>query len=726
MDVEQIKQWIADGEIDAVESAWLEAIEQAAPLAAMRETLEALTAAGHSEAAETLGEVLLSDAADRRPAAEALDIGRVILPLLRGGRELRQIAAAAYRQVHGQAEHFDGLLRASGLEGGQPLRRAVQTLEVCLSVRPGTYVASRYDDRVFRVAQFEPVLGCFELTAAGGETTELEPNVLADEFAPIEEGDFRVLAQFGTGDLGELLESNPGAALVGICLSRGGRIDAQALKHLLVDRYMEAGKWSKWWSRARTAAKRSELLSVEGRSPAVIRYYPHGRSLEDELAGAVDKARTPLDYLAVLQQYVREGKQRKTEPAGEFVAPLMQTLAEQAASFRQRRPAEALAASLGIEVMVRLGLPAPQAAYPTAAEALASIDRPAEAVAQLTEASLWPVALDALAARGDAGEQFARLLLLAPAGWLDEVAKRLRAAGRGETLAHAVADAMLNPTANPQLCLWLWQGPAEPVEEGPGALEILSRLLKMAEELGRDPDVDRHVRRTTFQQIRSALASRECGRFAAAVKEMNEGVARTIKRRIERSEALTETSRDTLLAVLREAHYKLFLKEKVAPWADESVLWTTEKSLYRREAELKEVLEVKMPANSRAIGLAAEHGDLSDNSDWQAAIEERRRLQARAAAMKDELARARMLQPEDVPADSVGVGSRVVLKRIADGGEVEMTFLGPLDSDAERRIYSYQTPLAQAVMGKTPGQTVTLKLDGVEGDYTIERLGSAL
>ena len=72
MDVEQVREWIADGDTDAIESAWMEALEAGAPSAAMQQTLEALMEAEESETAATLGWILLSESAESRPPAEAL------------------------------------------------------------------------------------------------------------------------------------------------------------------------------------------------------------------------------------------------------------------------------------------------------------------------------------------------------------------------------------------------------------------------------------------------------------------------------------------------------------------------------------------------------------------------------------------------------------------------------------------------------------------------------
>ena len=207
---------------------------------------------------------------------------------------------------------------------------------------------------------------------------------------------------------------------------------------------------------------------------------------------------------------------------------------------------------------------------------------------------------------------------------------------------------------------------------------------------------------------------------------MDEGIAATIKRRLERASGLGQAVPADMLGLLREDFYGLFATERVAPWANENVLYVTEASLRRREGELTELTDVKMLANSRAIAAAAAHGDLSENSEWKFAIEEQRRLQAQAAKMRAEFAMARTIDPHDVPQDTVGIGSRVLLKRLSDGREVQMSFLGPWDIDIDNHVYSYKSQIAQNLMGKGVGETVSLKLDDIDGECRVERLGSAL
>ena len=252
-------------------------------------------------------------------------------------------------------------------------------------------------------------------------------------------------------------------------------------------------------------------------------------------------------------------------------------------------------------------------------------------------------------------------------------------------------------------------------------MELLGRLLAAMEELHRNWDFEHQHRRETCQQVRNALIASNRKAFRAAVDEMDDETAAVFKRRLERSAGLTDTSRDKLMAVLREEYYSLFVEVRVEPWLDKTILWITRESVARLEADIKEMVEIILPANSNAIGEAAEKGDLSENAEWQFAIEEQRRLHGQLAQMQDDMTLGRILEPQDIATDSVGVGARVTLRK-SDGAQVDATFLGPYESDVSKRIYNYRTPLAQSLMGKNAGETVIVKLDGTESEYTIERI----
>jgi len=722
MDLRKIQQLTESNDVDALEIEWMEAIEAGESTDEMCEALKSIVEAKQPDIAVMLASMLLADATEKQTPQEALDIARRLLPTLPGNTELREAAAKLYKEVYSEADHFDTFLDESGLEANQAPRRAIRTLDTCLAIKPGTPLAGRYEHTVLRVDSFNELTGCFELTEPNGRQTSLEPKPLADNYEPVEETDFRAMRAFKPDELTEMVTSDPTAVMIGVCRMNGGQIESLELRDSIAPRYIPQNKWSNWWTRAKTAIKRSPYLTLEGRNPTFVIYHPEGHSLEQELSGEVEAARIPLELLNVLKQYVRELKQRKLQIDPKFVSPILDTLASQADSFRKRRPADALTASLAVGVAESLGLGSPEKAYPSPADLLGEARAPAKAVLALTDPSLRNIAIDALSERSDAPDQLAALLTLLSANELDLVSAKLADADRYEVVEQAVEKAMSDPVGNPQICIWLWQGPKKKPSSTLDLLELFSRLLKIMQEMHRDPELDRTLRRETCGQIRSALTAGGCRTFRKTIAKLDDGVAATVKRRIEVNHGLSEASRETLLGVVREEFYGLFIQAKVASWLDESVIWTTKDSIERLEAELKELVDVARPANSKAIGEAAALGDLSENAEWQYAVEEQRRLDGKIAQMQGDLMRARPLGPGDVPEDSVGIGSKITVRRTSDQQELELTILGPWESDVELNVFSYRTPLALELLGKAIGETATLKLGGSAQDYAIVRL----
>lgn len=721
MKADNMMAMVAGGQGKALENAWVRAVENDMPIEELDRVLQALIKAGNAELADTFAWEMLSDRQERLEGQALLKTARVAALAAPDNEDVRKQAADVYRKIHGSHPHFDAMLEASGLLGGQSTRRAVRTLDTCLTAGEGSYLANRFDHVVLRVERFDSAMGEFEVTDSLGRTEAIEPKKLADEFDLVDDDDFRVLHSLRRDVLEKMLEDDLPGVLIAACKANGGEIDANALKKLLVPDHIDKTKWSSWWSRARTAAKRCEQVSLSSDRPVVLSYHPDGRTLEDELGPAVGKAHTPYELLSLARQYVREAQARQEQIDPAFAQKLSDRLADQALRFLRGHPDEALAAALGLKEFAELGLPAPSSEAPTAEGLLSQMRNPAEVIAQVTDPALWPNAVEALARREDASKQFAELFRLAPAEQLDALALRLEA----DALADAVNEAMLDPRNHAEVILWLWKEPANPPACTPPGIELLSKLFAILTELEREFEGDRGEQKQVRQRVRNALSAANCARFRGIIEQTDEGVVSTVLNTLRRSHGISKVQRLELIAIIREHHYGLFLEKKVAPWDNENVLWTTREALDRREKELKELVEIKMLENAKAIAAAAEHGDLSENSEWKFAMEERDLLRAQAAKRQEELAKARVIEPAHVPTNTVGIGSRVTLRRVDTDETITASLLGPWDSDLSQSIYNYKTPMALAMMGKTIGDEVVLKLSGEDATYRIEALGSA-
>lgn len=153
----------------------------------------------------------------------------------------------------------------------------------------------------------------------------------------------------------------------------------------------------------------------------------------------------------------------------------------------------------------------------------------------------------------------------------------------------------------------------------------------------------------------------------------------------------------------------------------EERLLVSRESLERRSLELQEIIQKRIPENSRAIGTAREHGDLRENSEFKMAKQDQQMLFARRAQLEGEIARAQVTDFATATPDQVGVGSVVKVKD-AGGKELTYTILGAWDGDPDNHIISYKTPLGAALLTHRVGDTVTTRIDDSETTVTVKEI----
>ena len=215
-----------------------------------------------------------------------------------------------------------------------------------------------------------------------------------------------------------------------------------------------------------------------------------------------------------------------------------------------------------------------------------------------------------------------------------------------------------------------------------------------------------------FSAVRARLKDLfEKGGLAVRIvmREENEEQARKLVETLDRYGALEEYRRDILK---HAAHMKYpTLREP-----QQEPVYATAESLEKKRAELHHLKNVEIPANSKALQAAREMGDLRENFEYKAARQRAEYLSARVGELASEISRVRVLDPAQIDASVVRVGTKVELSN----GDVrrEVTILGPWESDPERGVYSNQSEVATKLMGHTTGDIVTF----MGNDYQIESI----
>ncbi len=236
-------------------------------------------------------------------------------------------------------------------------------------------------------------------------------------------------------------------------------------------------------------------------------------------------------------------------------------------------------------------------------------------------------------------------------------------------------------------------------------------------DLVRTSGLREDLRKEQVAELRSALFVRDARPLKEALDGASAHQVGIIKGLAEYNAGLTDNMRVIITDILRALQPALFIK-KVNPW-EEDVVYTTEAGMERRRADLEQIVHVRLPEVMREIGQAAQFGDLSENAEYSAAVEERGRLAERAGRMQEEMAEARPITREMADADHVTVGSRVRTRNLLSGQEQTFTFLGPWDADPDKGIMAYNAPLGLAFMGKQVGDEVDYRAGTEERKWEV-------
>ena len=141
--------------------------------------------------------------------------------------------------------------------------------------------------------------------------------------------------------------------------------------------------------------------------------------------------------------------------------------------------------------------------------------------------------------------------------------------------------------------------------------------------------------------------------------------------------------------------------------------YLTQQGLDELQAELKEILEVKLPETLESINKALAEGDARENSGLDAAKIERDKLVTRQQEIEDILSNFEIIDEQTASqAKTVRIGSSVRILYLSDNSIVELKIVGSSEADVLTNKISNESPIAQAILGKKPSDEAKLKHKG--------------
>lgn len=153
-----------------------------------------------------------------------------------------------------------------------------------------------------------------------------------------------------------------------------------------------------------------------------------------------------------------------------------------------------------------------------------------------------------------------------------------------------------------------------------------------------------------------------------------------------------------------------------------ALTYMTKEGYKKKMEEIAFLESVERPRISAAIAEARDKGDLSENSEYDAAKEAQGMLEMKIAKLKDLVANARIIDESKLNADEVNILSRVKIKNQANGMSVEYTIVADSEANLREKKIGASTPIAKGLLGHKIGDVVEIRVPAGLMKFEIESI----
>lgn len=148
----------------------------------------------------------------------------------------------------------------------------------------------------------------------------------------------------------------------------------------------------------------------------------------------------------------------------------------------------------------------------------------------------------------------------------------------------------------------------------------------------------------------------------------------------------------------------------------------TEEGLKKLTDELNYLKTVKKQEVKDAIKTAKEFGDLSENSEYEAARTEQAQVEARITELEQMLKHVRLVSADDISQDRVSVGVTVTIRDADTDKTTDYQLVGSTEADPFANRISDTSPIGRAIIGAKVGDKVTVHLPRRDLTIIIENI----
>ncbi|MDL4841459.1 transcription elongation factor GreA [Aquibacillus rhizosphaerae] len=153
--------------------------------------------------------------------------------------------------------------------------------------------------------------------------------------------------------------------------------------------------------------------------------------------------------------------------------------------------------------------------------------------------------------------------------------------------------------------------------------------------------------------------------------------------------------------------------------AVEKSYYMTQEGKEKLENELEYLKTERRQEVVERIKIARGFGDLSENSEYDAAKDEQAFVESRIVQVENMIRHAVIIENDNQNPNVVSLGKSVTFKELPDGDEETYTIVGSAEADPFEGKISNDSPIAKSLIGREIGEKVTVPTPGGDLDVKI-------
>jgi transcription elongation GreA/GreB family factor/transcription elongation factor GreA-like protein len=492
--------------------------------------------------------------------------------------------------------------------------------------------------------------------------------------------------------------------------SYGGKATADQIQQVLVPDVIR-DDWKKWWEAAKRELKKDGHFQVPLKKNEPIIYQVKEVSLQDRLLEEFRAAKGLKARINIAAEVLKNAADLtdKQAAATEVVAALNAEIP----SYQRTQPAVALEAIFARDDVRQIAnLPAAEGELE--ARAIWSQELKLGPLMEGLPASKHRRALESFKAANPEHwhEALRNTLNSVSAKLCREFAGLLIHEGKIDQLKETLARLVSQHTASSELLLWLAKDRNDSFADILGP-EVFRAMLTAMER-------DQFNERRSNRLRDFILDDQEL--LVELIGSADLEVIKDLTRALQLSPSFDDMDKRSLLARIVKSYPAIQSLISGEASKQESHLVVSWDSLERRKNEYHELVEKKIPANSKEIAIARSYGDLRENHEYKAAKEMQKLLMRRKGELENQLVRARGTDFVGARTDVATIGTVVRALDLEANQPEEFTILGAWDSDPEKGVVSYLSPVAQSLLNHKVGDEVEFEIHGVRHHHRIEAI----